>query len=98
MTGSLGKRLLSEEFEFFVADTRHFEANPDYTHRLRPRRWHSCCRAGHPLAARNSVSAAELMSYPLAVTIRPPNLRKSSSTSAAGRITSPMWNAKTAIA
>ena len=74
---SLGKRLLSEEFEFFVADTRHFEANPDYhTHRLRPRRWHFCCRAGHPLAARNSVSAAELMSYPLAVTIRPPNLRK----------------------
>jgi len=74
---SLGKRLLSEEFEFFVADTRHFEANPDYqTHRLRPRKWHFCCRSGHPLAQRESVSAAELMSYPLAVTIRPPNLRK----------------------
>jgi len=74
---SLSKRLLSEEFEFFVADTRHFEANPDYlTQRLRPRKWHFCCRAGHPLASRDSVSAAELMSYPLAVTIRPPNLRK----------------------
>ena len=43
---------------------------------LRPRRWYFCCRAGHPLALRDSVSAAELMSYPLAVTIRPPNLRK----------------------
>jgi len=74
---SLSKRLLSEEFEFFVADTRQFEADPDYlTQRLRPRKWHFCCRAGHPLASRESVSAAELMSYPMAVTIRPPNLRK----------------------
>lgn len=74
---TLSKRLLSEEFEFFVADTRQFEADPDYlTQRLRPRKWHFCCRAGHPLAALESVSAAELMSYPLAVTIRPPNLRK----------------------
>lgn len=74
---SLSKRLLSEEFEFFVADTRYFEADPDYlTQRLRPRKWHFCCRAGHPLAGRASVSAAELMSYPMAVTIRPPNLRK----------------------
>jgi len=74
---SLSKRLLSEEFEFFVADTRHFEADPDYlTQRLRPRKWHFCCRAGHPLAGRKSVSAAELMSYPMAVSIRPPNLRK----------------------
>lgn len=74
---SLGKRLLREEFEFFVADTRQFEADPDYrTQRLRPRKWHFCCRAGHPLAQRRSVSAAQLMSYPLAVTMRPPNLRK----------------------
>ncbi|EXF92379.1 transcriptional regulator [Pseudomonas fluorescens HK44] len=74
---SLSKRLLSEEFEFFVADTRQFEADPDYlTQRLRPRKWHFCCRAGHPLATRESVSAAELMSYSMAVTIRPPNLRK----------------------
>jgi DNA-binding transcriptional LysR family regulator len=74
---SLSKRLLSEEFEFFVADTRYFEADPDYlTQRLRPRKWHFCCRAGHPLAGRESVSAVELMSYPMAVTIRPPNLRK----------------------
>lgn len=74
---SLSKRLLNEEFEFFVADTRYFEADPDYlTHRLRPRKWHFCCRAGHPLATHERVSAAQLMSYPLAVSIRPPNLRK----------------------
>lgn len=74
---SLSKRMLNEEFEFFIADTRNFEADPAYlTKRLRPRRWFFCCRAGHPLAQRISVSAEELLSYPLAVTIRPPNLRK----------------------
>lgn len=74
---SLNKRLLAEEFEFFVADTRQFEADPLYqTLRLRPRRWHFCCRAGHPLAALTQVSAEQLLRYPLAVTLRPPNLRK----------------------
>ncbi|EIK98415.1 transcriptional regulator SftR [Pseudomonas sp. M47T1] len=74
---SLSKRLLSEEFEFFVADTRQFEADPDYhTHRLRPRKWHFCCRAGHPLAQLQTVNAEQLLSYPLAATLRPPNLRK----------------------
>ena len=58
---SLSKRLMSEEFEFFVADTRYFEADPDYqTHRLRPRKWHFCCRAGHPLAAFDKVSAEQI--------------------------------------
>lgn len=74
---SLNKRLLAEEFEFFVADTRHFEADPEYhTQRLRPRRWHFCCRIGHPLAQQESITADELFRYPLAVSIRPPNLRK----------------------
>ncbi|MGA5587657.1 LysR family transcriptional regulator [Pseudomonas siliginis] len=74
---SLSKRLLSEEFEFFVADTRQFEADPDYqTHRLRARKWHFCCRAGHPLTAFERITAEQLLSYPLAVSIRPPNLRK----------------------
>ncbi|MDD0975891.1 LysR family transcriptional regulator [Pseudomonas fontis] len=73
----LNKRLLAEEFEFFVADTRHFEADPEYqTLRLRSRRWYFCCRAGHPLAGRGRVSAQELLQYPLAATLRPPNLRK----------------------
>ncbi|WP_263263307.1 LysR family transcriptional regulator [Pseudomonas sp. RIT-PI-S] len=74
---SLAQRLLAQEFEFFVADTRQFEADPDYeTLRLQPRKWHFCCRQGHPLAALKSVPPAALFSYPLAVTIRPPNLRK----------------------
>jgi len=74
---SLNKRLLTEEFEFFVADTRQFEADPEYhTQRLRPRKWHFCCRAGHPLAKLPSVTGEQLFQYPLAVTIRPPNLRK----------------------
>lgn len=74
---SLAHRLLAQEFEFFVADTRQFEADPDYeTLRLQPRKWHFCCRQGHPLAALPSVPPARLFSYPLAVTIRPPNLRK----------------------
>jgi len=74
---SLSKRLLSEEFEFFVADTRQFEADPQYhTHRLRPRRWHFCCRAGHPLTQQEWVTPEELLSYPMAATVRPPNLRK----------------------
>ena len=74
---ALNRRLQAEEFEFFVADTRHFEADPQYrTSRLRPRRWHFCCREGHPLAARESVSAEELLSFPLATNISPPNIRK----------------------
>lgn len=73
----LGKRLQGEDFEFFVADTRHFEANPEYrTLRLKPRKWHFCCRPGHPLAGRGTVSAAELLSYPIATNLSPPNLRK----------------------
>jgi len=73
----LNKRLLAEEIEFFVADTRQFEADPDYhTQRLQPRRWYFCCRVGHPLAGETSVSAQALLQYPLAATLRPPNLRK----------------------
>jgi DNA-binding transcriptional LysR family regulator len=73
----LNKRLIAEDIEFFVADTRHFEADPDYRIvRLRPQKWHFCCRAQHPLAQSQSVSCAELFSFPLATTFRPPNIRK----------------------
>ncbi|AMO76476.1 MULTISPECIES: LysR family transcriptional regulator [Pseudomonas] len=73
----LGKRLQAEDFEFFVADTRHFEANPEYrTLRLKPRKWHFCCRPGHPLAGQGQVSAAQLLSYPIATNLSPPNIRK----------------------
>lgn len=73
----LNKRLLAEEIEFFVADTRRFEADPDYhISRLRPKKWYFYCRTGHPLSDKPSVSCAELFSYPLATTFRPPNIRK----------------------
>lgn len=73
----LNKRLVAEDIEFFVADTRRFEADPDYRiTRLRPQKWHFCCRNGHPLTRQPSVSCAELFRYPLATTFRPPNIRK----------------------
>ncbi|MDH4570605.1 LysR family transcriptional regulator [Pseudomonas sp. BN414] len=73
----LNRRLVSEEIEFFVADTRHFEADPDYrVHKLKPQRWHFCCRAGHPLTERDQVRVADIFQYPLATTFRPPNIRK----------------------
>jgi len=74
---ALDRRLRAEEIEFFVADTRRFEADPDYqVRRLQPQRWSFYCRPGHPLAGREQVSCAELFSFPLATTSRPPNLRK----------------------
>lgn len=73
----LNRRLVSEEIEFFVADTRRFEADPDYrVHKLKPQKWHFCCRAGHPLAQREAVRTADIFTYPLATTFRPPNIRK----------------------
>ncbi|MHC6227969.1 LysR family transcriptional regulator [Pseudomonas sp. X10] len=74
---ALNRRLMAEEIEFFVADTRQFEADPDYrVHKLAPQRWDFCCRAGHPLAERAVVHARDLFDYPLATTFRPPNIRK----------------------
>lgn len=74
---ALDRRLRAEEIEFFVADTRRFEADPDYqVSRLQAQRWSFYCRQGHPLAAREQVTCEELFSYPLAATSRPPNLRK----------------------
>lgn len=53
---ALNRKLVAEEIEFFVADTRQFESDPDYqVHKLAPQRWHFCCRAGHPLTEQESV-------------------------------------------
>ncbi|WP_028635388.1 LysR family transcriptional regulator [Pseudomonas parafulva] len=74
---ALNRKLVAEEIEFFVADTRQFESDPDYqVHRLAPQRWHFCCRAGHPLARQQRVQARDLFDYPMATTFRPPNIRK----------------------
>lgn len=73
----LAQRLLAEEFEFFVADARRFEHDPDYrVQLLSAHAWGFCCRAGHPLAAWDEISVEQLFSYPLAASIRAPNLRK----------------------
>lgn len=74
---ALGQRLLSEECEFFVADARNFEHDPDYrVELLSQHRWGFCCRSDHPLAALEQVTVEQLFSYPLAGSVRPPNLRK----------------------
>lgn len=74
---ALEKRLVREDIEFFVADTRHFEADPAFrVRRLQPRSWYFCCRPGHPLTQRSEVRGDDLFDYPLALTARPPNIRK----------------------
>ncbi|MCW2291667.1 DNA-binding transcriptional LysR family regulator [Pseudomonas sp. BIGb0408] len=74
---ALGQRLLAEEFEFFVADSRNFEIDPDYqVQPLSQHRWGFCCRQEHPLALFDEVTVEQLLGYPVAGTVRPPNLRK----------------------
>lgn len=74
---ALGQRLMAEELAFIVADTRHFELDARYSvHPLSQHRWGFCCREGHPLAEFDEISVEQLFSYPLAATVRPPNLRQ----------------------
>jgi len=74
---NLSRSLGREDIEFFIADGRHFDADPNYqTRALSPRRGVFFCRAGHPLLAKESLSTNDLFDYPLATTFRPPNIRK----------------------
>ncbi len=73
----LGRSLSREEIEFFVADIRHFEADPNFhTQPLTPRRNLFFCRAGHPLLAKDSLSTNDLFEYPLATPLIAPGIRK----------------------
>ncbi|MFL1542205.1 LysR family transcriptional regulator [Pseudomonas sp. O39] len=73
----LGRSLSREEIEFFIADVRHFEADPNFqTRALTPRRTVFFCRAGHPLLAKDSLSTNDLFGYPLAAPLMPPGIRK----------------------
>ncbi|MNZ33024.1 HTH-type transcriptional regulator BenM [compost metagenome] len=73
----LGRSLLREEIEFFVADIRHFEADPSFqTQALTPRRGVFFCRPGHPLTGKDSLSTNDMFAYPLASTQIPPGARK----------------------
>ncbi|MGB3123203.1 MAG: LysR family transcriptional regulator [Pseudomonas sp.] len=73
----LGRSLAREEIEFFIADVRHFEADPNYqTQALTPRRSVFFCRDGHPLLAKDSLSTNDLFDYPLATPMIAPGIRK----------------------
>ncbi|MCR4541531.1 LysR family transcriptional regulator [Pseudomonas sp. 18.1.10] len=73
----LGRSLSREEIEFFIADVRHFEADPNFqTQALTPRRSVFFCRAGHPLLAKDSLSTNDLFGYPLATPLIAPGIRK----------------------
>lgn len=73
----LSRALGREEVEFFVADIRHFEADPNFhTQALTPRRGLFFCRPGHPLLAKDSLSTNDMFDYPLATSLIPPGVRK----------------------
>ncbi|MFL1527170.1 LysR family transcriptional regulator [Pseudomonas sp. O230] len=73
----LSRALSREEIEFFIADIRHFEADPNFqTRALTPRRGVFFCRPGHPLLAKESLSTNDMFDYPLATTLIPPGIRK----------------------
>ncbi|MEP9319628.1 LysR family transcriptional regulator [Pseudomonas sp. LABIM340] len=73
----LARSLSREEIEFFVADIRHFEADPNFqTRALKPRSGLFFCREGHPLLAKESLSTNDMFAYPLAATLIPPSARK----------------------
>ncbi|SFA65449.1 DNA-binding transcriptional regulator, LysR family [Metapseudomonas otitidis] len=74
---TLGRLLAREEIEFFIADIRQFETDPNFqTRELSPRRGRFFCRAGHPLLAKDSLSTNDLFDYPLAATRLPAGVRK----------------------
>jgi DNA-binding transcriptional LysR family regulator len=63
----LSRALSREEIEFFIADIRHFEADPNFqTRALTPKRGVFFCRPGHPLLAKDSLSTNDMFDYPLA--------------------------------
>ncbi|MCY1486070.1 HTH-type transcriptional regulator ArgP [compost metagenome] len=73
----LGRALQREEIEFFVADIRHFEADPGFqTQPLTPKRGLFFCRPDHPLVSKESLSTNDMFAYPLAATQIPPGVRK----------------------
>ncbi|MBD9415596.1 LysR family transcriptional regulator [Pseudomonas sp. PDM16] len=74
---NLSRSLGRDEIEFFIADIRHFEADPSVqTQALRPRPGLFFCRPGHPLLIKESLSTNDLFDYPLAATRIPMGARK----------------------
>ena len=74
---ALGERLQTEELSFIVADMRNFEFDTRFqVQPLIRHRWGFCCRQDHPLADQAEITVDQLFRYPLAATIRPPNLHR----------------------
>ena len=74
---TLSRRLSREEFEFFIADIRQFEADPNFqTRALTPKRGVFFCRPGHPLLAKDSLSTNDMFDYPLAAPLISQGIRK----------------------
>ena len=62
---TLSRRLSREEIEFFIADIRQFEADPNFqTRALTPKRGVFFCRPGHPLLAKDSLSTQRYVRLP----------------------------------
>ncbi|WP_263263302.1 LysR family transcriptional regulator [Pseudomonas sp. RIT-PI-S] len=73
----LGRALNRDEIEFFIADIRQFEADPNYhTQPLAQRGGLFFCRPGHPLASKSALTSHDLFAYPLACGLIPPGVRK----------------------
>jgi DNA-binding transcriptional LysR family regulator len=74
---ALGRLLARDEIEFFIADIRQFEIDPNFqTRELTPRNGRFFCRRGHPLLAKESLSTNDMFDYPLAATRLPAGIRK----------------------
>ena len=73
----LSRALSREEIEFFIADIRQFEADPNFqTRALTPKRGVFFCRPGHPLLDKDSLSTNDMFDYPLASPLISQGIRK----------------------
>jgi DNA-binding transcriptional LysR family regulator len=73
----LSRSLSREEIEFFIADIRQFESDPNFqTRPLTPKRGVFFCRPGHPLLAKDSLSTNDMFDYPLAAPLISQGIRK----------------------
>ncbi|MGY2256093.1 LysR family transcriptional regulator [Pseudomonas reactans] len=73
----LSRALSREEIEFFIADIRQFENDPNFqTRALSPKRGVFFCRPGHPLLAKDSLSTNDMFDYPLASPLISQGIRK----------------------
>ena len=92
-------RVMTGDIDIGVADTRHCEDFARLTVELLPEHAVACCcRRGHPLAGRRSLSLEDLLDFPIVGTVMPPALADLLSRShAAGRVNQDTKNFHPAI-